>query len=57
MTTKPAQQALYALGQQMPIGGHRQISHAHGMQPRNVFFDALAHQRLTAGDAYLLYTQ
>ena len=46
-------QAIAALGEQMAVGGHREVFDAQSMETRDVVLDAVANQRLTAGDADL----
>ena len=52
MRRRPAcEQAFAAVGQQVAIGGHREVCDAERVQAGDVVFDAFANQRLTAGDA------
>src|SRR5690242_18607184 len=44
-------QAVAALGEEVTVGGHRQIRETEFVQSGNVAFHAVAHKRFTAGDA------
>src|SRR6266404_5191694 len=44
-------QAVAAFGEEVAVGGHGEIFDAESMKTRDVVFDAVADERLTAGDA------